>query len=238
MFGIMELAHVNSTEQVPTIVTYVSEPDGRGTISLLLSCLLTLILCVWPALHFNVPAQGTTTFQSVLLNARWITTGVFGPELVVFTAWRQWCAARLLTHIVGEKRATGFNKTTDNHSGSDADLDMGQSSCSVKWTMAHSFYAIAGGFAFEIDKNDPRTQFLPSACPSKLTLSARGVALLVECGYIPTVSEKDLWDKSKGNNMTKALVLIQALWMLAQICSRLVVHLPVTLLEVNTAAHM
>lgn len=35
-------------------------PTTRGTISLLLSCVLTLVLCVHTAVHLNVSAPGTS----------------------------------------------------------------------------------------------------------------------------------------------------------------------------------
>lgn len=91
-----------STPALPPLVGYVSGPGGRGTVSIIISCLLTLLLCVWQALHLNVPRPHETAAQCVLMNVRWIFTGVFAPELVVFTAWRQWCSARLLGKLIKE----------------------------------------------------------------------------------------------------------------------------------------
>ena len=45
-------------------------------------------------------------------------------------------------------------------------------------------------------------------------------------------------DKSKANTLAKALVIIQASWLLIQVIGRLIAKLPVTLLEVNTIAHV
>jgi len=41
-----------------TAPAWVSEPQYRGTASILYSCIVTLILCVYSALHPNVPAYG------------------------------------------------------------------------------------------------------------------------------------------------------------------------------------
>ncbi|SLM41070.1 hypothetical protein LPUS_01571 [Lasallia pustulata] len=57
-----------------------------------MSCLLTLLLCVWQTLHLNVPRAQETATQCAMMNVQWIFTGVFAPELVVFRAWRQWCS--------------------------------------------------------------------------------------------------------------------------------------------------
>lgn len=80
--------------------------------------------------------------------------------------------------------------------------------------------------------------FLPAGCPNRLTITARGMAFLDHCGHLPDVSEADIEDKSKANNLAKALVIIQASWLLIQVIGRLAAKLPVTLLEINTIAHV
>jgi hypothetical protein len=71
------------------IVGWVSDPNGRGTSSLILSCLLTLGLCVWSALHLNIPAKGESRREYWLRQAKWFLCGVLTPEIVVLLAWRQ-----------------------------------------------------------------------------------------------------------------------------------------------------
>lgn len=101
--------------------------------------------------------------------------------------------------------------------------------------MTHSFFASTGGFAFETA--DDEAPYLPNGC-DRLTLTARGVAFLASCSHLPDVSKAEITDKSKANNVAKALVIIQASWMLLQVIERLLASLPVTLLEVNTIAHV
>ncbi|KAK3345005.1 hypothetical protein B0H65DRAFT_573650, partial [Neurospora tetraspora] len=36
---------------------WVTEPDIRGTFSILSTCIVTLVLCVWTAIHLNVPGH-------------------------------------------------------------------------------------------------------------------------------------------------------------------------------------
>jgi len=45
-----------------TIVGWVPEPEGRGTVGLLWTCLSTLFICVWASLHLNVPPRGKSRF--------------------------------------------------------------------------------------------------------------------------------------------------------------------------------
>ena len=101
----------------------------------------------------------------------------------------------------------------------------------------HSFYAAMGGFAVDIDDESvPSIGFRLKQ--TRLTLTARAVRLLDLCGSLPDVSREDIKDKSKADNLTKLVSLLQVIWMLVQICGRLAKSLPVTLLEVNTLAHV
>ena len=78
------------------------DPNGRGTMTLLISCLATLSLCVYSSIHLNVPRYGERRVKYWLRFGRWLLTGIFAPELVVFTAWRQYSSARVLQQkIVG-----------------------------------------------------------------------------------------------------------------------------------------
>lgn len=218
----------NATDPADQFVGYTQDPSGRGTVSLIINCLLTLVLCVWSALHLNVPAQNQTRLQKVLLNVRWIIGGIYAPELVVFAAWRQWCSARILQKFVEDKVA-----------GSDGIVRAGKRR--LRWTMTHSFFACTGGFAFELDGLDgviSGSHESETRKARRLTITARGVALLAKCRLLPIVEEQEIEDKSKANDLAKATVLVQATWMLVQVIGRLAFRLPVTLLEVNTVAHV
>lgn len=79
------------------------------------------------------------------------------------------------------------------------------------WTRAHSYFALMGGFAFEIDKQ------LPNCFPrerSRLTLTTQGLRHLaqVDPTLIPDISEAYINDKSKADWFAKALVCMQACW--------------------------
>ena len=84
----------NSTYTVT--VGWVADPYDRGTFSLIVSCLLTLSLCVWSAIHLNVPPPNQTRLKVWARTWQWVIIGIFGPELVVFAAWRQYISAHEL----------------------------------------------------------------------------------------------------------------------------------------------
>ena len=95
-----------------------------------------------------------------------------------------------------------------------------------------------GGFAIDVNGLGIEDTRRFTAKHKRITLTPRGVRLLAQCGLLPDISRDDIKDKSKSDSLTKFVSLLQALWMFAQICGRLVYELPVTLLEVNTLAHI
>ena len=225
----------NST---PARVSFVADPDGRGTVSLLLSCTLTLILCVWSALHLNVPQPGRGKKYDILLYVRWILMGVFRPEVIVLVAWKQWASAKSLGSIV-QDAVRQERKSKDVQAGAPrSSSHWNPHPRRHAWTSIHSLFACSGGFAIEFQDRLEVEQFLPSNCPKKLVLTARGVALLAKCGIVPDVPEAEVWDKSKASSIAKFLVIVQAAWLFIQVIARLAGRLTVTLLEVNTIAHV
>jgi hypothetical protein len=77
-------------------------PTYRGTYNILSACLVTIGLCVWSALHLNVPKNGEASIQW-WRKVKWLFVGLFAPELVALTAFRQHRAARKLYFSMREK---------------------------------------------------------------------------------------------------------------------------------------
>ena len=73
---------------------------------------------------------------------------------------------------------------------------------------------------------------------SRLTISPKGVAFLAKHGHFIKISDAVIRDKSKADNLAKALVCIQVSWILVQTVSRRIVGYPITLLEVHTLVHV
>src|SRR5437763_13204656 len=86
------------------------EPSGRGTWSILSMCLITLILCIWTAVHLNLqgkqPPGLLGKLESILYKPRWMVVGLFAPEILVYIAWSQWLSARMLKEKMEKIRRT------------------------------------------------------------------------------------------------------------------------------------
>lgn len=74
----------NGTDEV----SWHANPTRRGTSDLVSTCVITMLLCVWTAVHLNVPEPGS--FWGLRPKARkigWLVLALLAPELVAYTAW-------------------------------------------------------------------------------------------------------------------------------------------------------
>jgi hypothetical protein len=94
------------------------------------------------------------------------------------------------------------------------------------WTRAHSFFLIMGGFVLHEGGKPVRV------------LEAKGLEELSEAGKIewPTITKDEIEDRSKGDYLSKTIVLVQMMWFVGQCIARGAYHLTVTELEVVTVA--
>lgn len=107
------------------------------------------------------------------------------------------------------------------------------------WTLVHGFYAGMGGFTISLS-NLTTKQMTPMVKSDykRLTLTARGIALLADCGLLPDIEKEYFDDKSKSDGLSKLIACLQAAWLVVQVIARLSRGLQVTLLEINTLGHV
>jgi hypothetical protein len=65
---------------------WISEPSGRGTASLLYTCLITIFLCVWSAMHIPVPARHTSWMENFFYKVKLAVLAIIAPEVVFLFA--------------------------------------------------------------------------------------------------------------------------------------------------------
>ncbi|KAI9448967.1 hypothetical protein F5148DRAFT_987816, partial [Russula earlei] len=94
------------------------------------------------------------------------------------------------------------------------------------WTTTHGFLAIMGGF-MEYEGNRPIRVLLPEELNSYS---------LTGNGDFPRIAKEEIEDKSKGDAISKMLVILQTGWFVVQCIARGVEGLPVTELELVTVA--
>ncbi|KAG2040506.1 hypothetical protein BDR03DRAFT_948960 [Suillus americanus] len=94
------------------------------------------------------------------------------------------------------------------------------------WTQEHSFFVLMGGFMLYVDGKPYHT------------LQPDELLKLIRAGCIdpPTLTVKQIHDKSKGNAISKGLTILQVAWFVVQLITRAIYHLETTQLEVGTLA--
>jgi hypothetical protein len=103
-----------------------------------------------------------------------------------------------------------------------------------RWSLTTGFFAVMGGFKIRVPYE------YGSALEGRNTLTPYGVLLMTHANLIPDVGHlnETIEDKTKADSFAKGLVCIQAGWMVIQTIARKVSGLPITLLELNTLAHV
>ena len=90
--------------------------------------------------------------------------------------------------------------------------------------MIHGFFVQMGGFVIEGKRGD-----LKVLHPRQLDLLHRAKQI-----HFPVITTSELSDRSKGDAVSKALVLVQTSWFIAQCIARHVAGLSITPLEIST----
>ena len=73
------------------IVSWVDDPHSRGTLEILTSCIVTIFLCVWTALHLNLPLpinakQPWYAKRQFWRKIGWLILTLLAPEMAMYTA--------------------------------------------------------------------------------------------------------------------------------------------------------
>ena len=68
------------------LVHWKPNPNTRGTSDILSTCIITMLLCVWTAVHLNVSPPGSVWVPR-LRKVGWLVLALLAPEMIAFTAW-------------------------------------------------------------------------------------------------------------------------------------------------------
>ncbi|KAF2824835.1 hypothetical protein CC86DRAFT_47574 [Ophiobolus disseminans] len=215
----MNASHANGTQ----FHTWRPEPQVRGTFSILSSCLLTMVLCVWTAVHLNIPEYGKLTAQ-VWRKLGWVMISLLAPELVLLTAYYQYTDAmelgRLMRENLKNKPRPSILQRSYRTLAKCARViccrplrpvpnNEGPIKTIYPWTDAHSLYAAMGGFVID---TKGRQSYLPKGM-TRATIGMAGIKFIAQ--YAPellaTIPESEIQDKSKANVFIKDVACSQAL---------------------------
>ena len=118
----------NSTSHEISKQGWTSQPDGRGTLDIVWSCVLTFSLCSWNILCLNIPSRSESTVLVLWRKTSLAGLGILCPEIVCAIAFGQWLSAR--------QSVRDFDTTAH----------------SSKWGMKEAFFADMGGFLLQSEE--------------------------------------------------------------------------------------
>ncbi|KIM19874.1 hypothetical protein M408DRAFT_39406, partial [Serendipita vermifera MAFF 305830] len=208
----------------------------RSIWSIVWSCLSTIFLCTWVAVHPNVH------FRPEKRNQRWLEKWLWDPlhefftyKLVLFL-WALLVPEYILAWAVRQYfQAGAISKKVPD------------------WTRTHGFFIIMGGFhlfklpadasstPFPLKPSEPSDFIVPTGLHSRrdeipvCPLELKDFPVDILRGITP--SETELKDRGKSDALTKLIVLVQTLWFVIQCIVRGTRHLPLTELEIVTLAY-
>jgi hypothetical protein len=203
---------------------FIPEPSGRGTIGLVTSCVLTTSLCVWSVIHMTVYRSGLSWWHRFLKKLKIAVIAFTFPESLLEIALSQLQSAQIL-HSQRNATEPVVDMSHDPHTDCSV-AAFQRDEKSEMWTLEHGYFAAMGGFELIINKMQVGRR-----------IHLDDVIQLAIQNMLPPLKDK-IEARSKSNSFGKALACMQASWMVIQTIARAVAGLPVTLLELNTVAHV
>ncbi|KAF8532800.1 hypothetical protein BDD12DRAFT_914526 [Trichophaea hybrida] len=188
-----------------------AEPRGRGTLGIVLPCVITLGLCVWTAIHLNVNTRPTVR-RLLAFKAVWVFMGMFTPELVLWCSLSQYLQACVVRKEILDIRS-GYNAdrlppTMWQKCLAFLTRRTTQKTTVDDFSMKMAFFVIMGGYALDFAPEDPRVVAKPITSGDSLNYKA------------------------------KADALAKFIWLVVQGIGRLISGLPLPLLELHTIMHV
>ncbi|KAF8969315.1 hypothetical protein BDZ97DRAFT_1915280 [Flammula alnicola] len=195
------------------------------------SCIITILACTWSAVHPNIPGprdSGWTCFKRQVVTMFY---AMVAPEFMALWAMRQYSGARKIMRDYNEHIAKATPPTRSIFESMrewfKGPLAVKQGPEGVRpWTITHGFFVQMGGF------------LLCKAGRPIRSLDYEGLKNLIKTGAIeiPTITEVEIKDRSKGDFISKGIVVLQTTWFIIQCTARWAEKLPLTELEVVTLA--
>lgn len=87
---------MSGNQSLSNVTSYgwVNEPNGRGTWTILSTCLLTIVLCCWTSICPNIPAPEDGFLIQMRDQLHLALMGVLGPEFLLMVTLGEWTSAR------------------------------------------------------------------------------------------------------------------------------------------------
>ncbi|KAJ5190437.1 uncharacterized protein N7498_009422 [Penicillium cinerascens] len=253
------LAQSNST----VLVGWQFDGDSRSSWDILWTCLSTIMACTWTALHVNHHQKNGNSHMGasrIKKSFAWFVA-MLAPEMMAYTAVEEYWEVKLIlarcnsaqlayfsnkkasslepiTKIATHKNEKELETTNAPTVTKDSEEEIlgplapedTESSVHVfrLWKMAQAHYIRMGGFVLRTKDN------------WVYIVRAANVVGLIQAGIIKPSALKisDIKDRDKSDPLSKLFTLLQTTWVTVNIIARRAYHLPISPLELSTAAYV
>lgn len=220
-----------------TSVGFVDDPPLRSTLDIVWSSLATIIACTYTSLHLLVIADHNTTSTK---SGWWQDTkrGLrnLGIELVIAFVGVLAPEYPLILAIIGFH----WGRTWSWDPNEDISFWRGKSLYdSQGWTRMHFRYARFGGFRLCLRKPPGIDANVEDQISDEVMLDETTLSMAIQERLVaaqPTITEREINDLSKAGPLAKTLAMWQIFWFGVQVVIRLARKLPLSQLEIGTAA--
>ena len=211
---------------------WTPQPDGRGTLDIIWSCVLTMSLCSWSILCMNLPAQKETRIQILWRKLALTALGVLCPEIIFELALGQWLSARRSMADINaltsrdRLRKDKWHASKKIRSVFSKETQTEDNSARGRWTIKDAFFADMGGFVLHTRDQLP------------FPLDAKQLHYLVSKQHLqlPELDHRVIEDKNKVDGLLRAITLCQIVWFIVNIIGRWAQRLTVTTFELTTVS--
>ena len=229
--------------------SFTPEPRGRGTVGLIISCTITFWFCVWTAVHPNI-ITNATRHSRLVYRATLMLVSMLVPVGVIMCAIGQLKEARRINKAWREEPKIdakdkgylgmdgaffvvmgGFviGRKEGSRPPSDSCIPPHACLCGATRSCEAALLRVVNRLC-----GPPRLSSLWVESPDHdytTTLTPTGFLKYLNEGRINPSSfvKAEIVDKGKANWMSKLISGFQAIWLIAVCISRLVAHLPLSL---------
>lgn len=80
--------------------SWISDSTTRSVYDILSICASTLVICVWSAVHPDIPTRKKSKFKLFAKQVEWMLVGIFIPDLLLYIALCQGISAIMLSRSI------------------------------------------------------------------------------------------------------------------------------------------
>lgn len=238
---------------------WVGEPDMRGSMTIVTTCLVTLGLCVWTSIHVNVQIN-QLPFYRLRHKIKTSLTALLFPNLVVQRAHDEWAEmTRLYEALANVKH---IHETTKEAAVEKSEKNSTTHSESVEGPSLKKWFKRCIGMLPKDPKANPNYPFSKEVCffvvmhgfirkvseekgggdrplPNIITPEDFFNAYARNPEEFPKmIKEKEILDKGNASNIAKLIILAQVTKMVLQMIGRKAMNLSVAVLELHIFVHI